>query len=94
MIIKKHLIKIATADNDEDLFLFLSSLLQRVQKKHPNHLEVVEVDESSKTILFMSSLYVGADLSRILMEQEQQYFRHDQKEGFVKVERLPYKVDC
>jgi hypothetical protein len=92
MIIKKHLIKIETRDND-DLFLFLSSLFRRVQKKHPDYLKVVEVDESNQTILFMTTPYVGVNISRILMEEEQQFFWHDQKEGVVKVERLPYKVD-
>jgi hypothetical protein len=92
MIIKKHLIKIETRDND-DLFLFLASLFRRVQKKHPDYLKVVEVDESNQTILFMTTPYVGVNISRILMEEEQQFFWHDQKEGVVKVERLPYKVD-
>jgi hypothetical protein len=92
MIIKKHLIKIETVDND-DLFSFMSSVLRRVQKKYPDYLKVVEVDESNQTILFMSSSYVGANVSRILMEEQQHFFWHDQKEGIVKVERLPYKVD-
>jgi hypothetical protein len=91
MLTKKYLIKIETADND--LFLFITGLLRRIQKKYPDHLEVVEVDDGYQTILFMSSLHVGANVSRILME-EQQSFWHDQKEeDIVKVERLPYKVD-
>jgi hypothetical protein len=60
---KNHIIKIETADRD--LFLFVSSLLQRVQKKHPDCLEVVEVDGSDQTILFISNSYVGANLSSI-----------------------------
>jgi hypothetical protein len=90
MIIKKHLIKIETVG--DDILLFIAHLLRRVQQKHPDYLEVVEVNKSNRTILFMSSLYVGANVSRILMEQ--QSFWHDQKEkNIVKVERLPYKVD-
>jgi hypothetical protein len=66
-MIKKNLIKIETADND--LFLFIADLLKRVEEKRPDYLEVVEVDESNRTILFMSSSYVGANVSRILMDQ-------------------------
>ncbi len=93
MIIKKHLIKIETADND--LFLFITGLLRRIEKKHSDHLEVVEVDNNYQTILFMSSSSVGANLSRVLMDEQQlqRPFWHDQKEGLVKVERLPYKFD-
>jgi hypothetical protein len=89
-MIKKDLIRIESLDND--LFLFIADLLKRTQKKHPDYLEVVEVDESHRTILFMSSSYVGANVSRIFMD-EQHFFWHDQKEGIVKVGRLPYKVD-
>jgi hypothetical protein len=89
MIIKKDLIKIESLDND--LFLFIADLLKRTQKKYPDYLEVVEVDESHQTILFMSSSYVGANVSRILMDQEQ-FFWHDQREDAVKVERLRYKA--
>jgi hypothetical protein len=49
------------------------------------------VDESHQTVLFMSSSYVGANVSRILMDQGQ-IFWHDQREGAVKVERLRYKA--
>jgi hypothetical protein len=69
MIIKKHLIKIETADND--LFLFITSLLRRIEKKHSDHLEVVEVDNNYQTILFMSSSSVGANLSSVLMDEQQ-----------------------
>ena len=89
VIIKKDLIKIETVDND--FFLFITDLLRRIEKRRPDYIEVVEVEESNQTILFISSSYVGANLSRILME-EQQFFWHDQKEGIVKVERLLYKV--
>ena len=66
-MIKKNLIKIETADND--LFLFIADLLKRVEEKRPDYLEVVKVDESNRTILFMSSSYVGANVSCILMDQ-------------------------
>jgi hypothetical protein len=89
VIIKKDLIKIETVDSD--FFLFITDLLRRIEKRRPDYIEVVEVEESIRTILFISSSYVGANLSRILME-EQQFFWHDQREGIVKVERLPYKV--
>ena len=88
-MIEKHLIKIETVDNA--LFLFIADLLKRAEKKHPGYLEVVTVDETNRTMLFISSLYVGANVSRILMEQ--QFFWHEQKEGAVKVERLHYKFD-
>ncbi len=65
MIIKKHLINIEIADND--LFLFITGLLRRIEKKHSDHLEVVEVDNNYQTILFISSSYDGANLSRVLM---------------------------
>jgi hypothetical protein len=89
VIVKKDLIKIETVDSD--FFLFITDLLRRIEKRRPDYIEVVEVEESIRTILFISSSYVGANLSRILME-EQQFFWHDQREGIVKVERLPYKV--
>ena len=89
MITKKHLIKIETAD--DHLFSFISSLLRKVQKKHPDYLEVVEVDKSHQTILFISSSYIGANVSHVVMQQ--QLFWRDQNEGALKVERLPYKVD-
>jgi hypothetical protein len=87
--IKKDLIKIETVDSD--LFLFITELLRRIEKKRPDYIEVVEVEESNRTILFISSSYVGANVSRILVEA-QQFFWHEQREGIVKVERLPYKI--
>jgi hypothetical protein len=58
-----------------------------MERKHPEQLELVKVDENHRTILFMSSSYLAANISRILMEEEQS--RHDnEKEGTVKVERL------
>jgi len=90
-MLKKELIKIEIADNAE-LFKFITSLLKRIGNKRPDHLKVVEVDESNQTTLFMSSSYVGANVSRMLMEEEQ-FFWHDQTEGTVRVKRLPYKVD-
>ena len=42
MIIKRHLLKIESADND-NLFPLIDNLLRRVQQKHPDYLEVVEV---------------------------------------------------
>jgi hypothetical protein len=89
VIIKKDLIKIETVDSD--FFLFITDLLRRIEKRRPDYIEVVEVEESNRTILFISSSYIGANVSRILME-EPQFFWHDQREGIVKVERLPYKV--
>jgi hypothetical protein len=89
MMINKDLIKIQTVNND--LFLFIADLLKRIEKKRPDHLELVEVDKSHQTILFISSSYVGANMSRILME-EQAVFWHEQKEGAVRVERLRYKA--
>jgi hypothetical protein len=88
MMINKDLIKIQTVNND--LFLFIADLLKRIEKKRPDHLELVEVDKSHQTILFISSSYVGANMSRILMDQ--QFFWHEQKEGTVRVERLRYKA--
>ncbi len=55
---KKKLTKIEIADYD--LFLFLVGLLRRVEKKRPEYLEVVEVNENNQTILFLSSSYFGA----------------------------------
>ena len=85
---KKSLIKIETVD--DDLFLFIADLLQRIQKKRPDHLRVVTMDETNLTMLFVSSLYLGANVSRILMEQ-QRFFWDEQTEGGVKVELLYYK---
>jgi arginyl-tRNA synthetase len=94
MIIKRHLLKIETADND-NLFLLIDNLLRKVQQKHPDYLEVVEVDKSNKIILFISTSYIGANVLRILMEQKQQFPWHndEEEEDSVKVERLPYKFD-
>jgi hypothetical protein len=39
----------------------------------------------------MSSSYLAANISRILMEEDEEQSRHDnEKEGTVKVERLRY----
>jgi hypothetical protein len=87
-MIKVDLIKVEIVDND-DLFLFIANLLKRIEKKRPDHLKVIRIDNNLQTILFISSTYVGANLLRILMEQEQQFSWHEQKEGAVKVERVP-----
>ena len=50
----------------------LADLLKRIEKKHPDHLEVVKVDESHRIILFMSGSYVAANILRILMEKKEQ----------------------
>jgi hypothetical protein len=81
---KKELIKIETLDNE--VLLSIADLLKRIEKKHPDHLEVVKVDESHRTILFMSSSYVAANISRILMEKKEQS-RHNEQEDMLKVER-------
>lgn len=65
---KKDLIKIETVDNE--VLLSIADLLKRIEKKHPDHLEVVKVDEGHRTILFMSSSYVAANISRILTEEK------------------------
>jgi hypothetical protein len=67
--------------------LYIADLLKRIEKKHPDHVEVVKVDESHRTILFMSSSYVAANIPRILMEKKEQS-RHNEKEDVLKVERL------
>jgi hypothetical protein len=82
--VKKDLIKIETMDNE--ILLSIADLLKRIEKKYPDHLEVVKVDESHRTILFMSSSYVAANISRILMEEKEQS-THNEKEGTLKVER-------
>jgi hypothetical protein len=83
--IKEELIRIETVENE--LFISIADLLKRIERKHPEQLELVKVDENHRTILFMSSSYLAANISRILMEEEQS--RHDnEKEGTVKVERL------
>ena len=87
-MIKVDLIKVEIVDND-DLFLFIANLLKRIEKKRPDHLKVIRIDNNLQTILFISSTYVGANLLRILMEQEQQFSWHEQKGGAVKVERVP-----
>ena len=81
---KKELIKIETLDNE--VLLSIADLLKRIEKKHPDHLEVVKVDESHRTILFISSSYVAANISRILMEKKEQS-RHNEQEDMLKVER-------
>jgi hypothetical protein len=83
--IKEELIRIETVEYE--LFISIADLLKRIERKHPEQLELVKVDENHRTILFMSSSYLAANISRILMEEEQS--RHDnEKEGTVKVERL------
>jgi NAD kinase len=79
---KELLIKIETADND--LFLSIADHLKRIEKKHPEQIEVVKVDENHRTILFISSSYLAANISRILMEND----FWDEKEGEIKVERI------
>jgi hypothetical protein len=87
--IKKELIRIETVENE--LFLSIADLLKRMERKHPEQLELVKVDENHRTILFMSSSYLAANISRILMEEDEEQSRHDnEKEGAVKVERLRY----
>ena len=66
--------------------LFIADLLKRIEKKHPDHVEIVKVDESHRTILFMSSSYVSANIPRILMEKKEQS-RHNEQEDMLKVER-------
>jgi hypothetical protein len=48
------------------------------------------VDENHRTILFISSSYLAANISRILMEDDEveQSRLDNEKEGTVKVERL------
>jgi hypothetical protein len=82
--IKKDLIKIETVDNE--VLLSIADLLKRIERKHPDHLEVVKVDESHRTILFMASSYVAANISRILTEEKEQS-TYNEKEGTLKVER-------
>jgi hypothetical protein len=87
--IKKELIRIETVENE--LFISIADLLKRMERKHPEQLELVKVDENHRTILFMSSSYLAANISRILMEEDEEQSRHDnEKEGTVKVERLRY----
>jgi hypothetical protein len=87
--IKEDLIRIETVENE--LFLSIADLLKRMERKHPEQLELVKVDENHRTILFMSSSYLAANISRILMEEDEEQSRHDnEKEGAVKVERLRY----
>ena len=79
-MVNKELIKVETADND--LFLFTVDLLNRIEKKRPEHVKVVRIDNNHRTIFFISSPDVGSNISCILMEQKQ-------KEGALKVERIP-----
>lgn len=85
--IKKELIRIETVEYE--LFISIADLLKRIERKHPEQLELVKVDENHRTILFMSSSYLAANISRILVDEEEEQSRHDnEKEGAVKVERL------
>jgi hypothetical protein len=86
--IKKELIRIETVENE--LFISISDLLKRIERKHPEQLELVKVDENHRTILFISSSYLAANISRILMEDDEveQSRLDNEKEGTVKVERL------
>lgn len=84
--IKKDLIRIETVENE--LFLSITDLLKRMERKHPEQLELVKVDENHQTILFISSSYLAANISRILMDEEEQPRHDNEKEGTVKVERL------
>jgi hypothetical protein len=59
-----------------------------VERKHPEQFELVKVDENHRTILFMSSSYLAANISSILMDEEEQSRHDNEKEGIVKVERL------
>jgi hypothetical protein len=88
--IKEELIRIETVEYE--LFISIADLLKRIERKHPELLELVKVDENNRTILFMSSSYLAANISRILMEEDdEEQSRHDnEKEGAVKVERLRY----
>jgi hypothetical protein len=87
--IKEELIRIETVENE--LFISIADLLKRIERKHPEQLELVKVDENHRTILFMSSSYLAANISCILMEEDEEQSRHDnEKEGAVKVERLRY----
>jgi hypothetical protein len=88
--IKEELIRIETVEYE--LFISIADLLKRIERKHPEQLELVKVDENNRTILFTSSSYLAANISRILMEEDdEEQSRHDnEKEGAVKVERLRY----
>ena len=86
----KNFVKIEIMDND--LFLFIASLLRRIEKMRPDSLEVLDVDRNNRAILFITNSYFGDNISRILMEHEH-FFWHDQREGVVKIRRLLYKVD-
>jgi len=69
-MMKKELIRIEISDNE--VLLSIADLLKRIEKKHPDHLEIVKVDENNRIILFMSSSYVAANISRILTEMQYQ----------------------
>jgi len=69
-MMKKELIRIEISDNE--VLLSIADLLKRIEKKHPDHLEIVKVDENNRIILFMSSSYVAANISRILTETQSQ----------------------
>lgn len=84
--IKKELITIEIVENE--LFISIADLLKRMERKHPEQLELVKVDENHRTIFFMSSSYLAANISRILMDEVEQSRHDNEKEGTVKVERL------
>ena len=84
--IKEELIRIETVEYE--LFISIADLLKRIERKHPEQLELVKVDENHRTILFTSSSYLAANISRILMDEEEQPRHDNEKEGTVKVERL------
>lgn len=69
-MMKKELIRIEISDNE--VLLSIADLLKRIEKKHPDHLEIVRVDENNRIILFMSSSYVAANISCILTETQSQ----------------------
>ena len=69
-MMKKELIRIEISDNE--VLLSIADLLKRIEKKHPDHLEIVRVDENNRIILFMSSSYVATNISRILTETQSQ----------------------
>jgi hypothetical protein len=69
-MMKKELIRIEISDNE--VLLSIADLLKKIEKKHPDHLEIVKVDENNRITLFISSSYVAANISRILTETQSQ----------------------
>ena len=69
-MMKKELIRIEISDNE--VLLSIADLLKRIEKKHPDHLKIVKVEENNRIILFMSSSYVAANISCILTETQSQ----------------------